>query len=214
MELSAALHRGRRSRYDLSQSSNSIDIKSMPTKRDNRTRLVEAAEKMAYRRGFRQASLADIAREARVPLGNVYYYFKSKDDIGDAIVDRLLSEVRQMLATCKKAGSPKERLCASVDAVLSNKSMLAQSGCPIGSLCTELHKDGGALANKATALFAEQLNWMEDQFKKSGRSADARKLAVHLLSALQGVSVLAHGFKNPQLVVGETTALKKWIRSL
>jgi AcrR family transcriptional regulator len=186
----------------------------MPTKRDNHTRLVEAAEKMAYRRGFRQATLADIAREARVPLGNVYYYFKTKDDIGDAMVDRLLSKVRQLLAACDQAGSPKERLCASVDAVLASKAILAQGGCPIGSLCTELHKDGGALADKATILFAEQLRWMEEHFKKCGQSADARRLAVHLLSALQGVSVLAHGFNNPQLVVGETTALKKWIRSL
>jgi AcrR family transcriptional regulator len=53
---------------------------------DKRSRLVSAAVGLAYQNGFGATSLADIAREAEVPLGNVYYYFKTKDDIGDAIV--------------------------------------------------------------------------------------------------------------------------------
>ena len=43
---------------------------------DKRTRLVETAMKLAYRDGFRESSLADIANAAHVPVGNVYYYFK------------------------------------------------------------------------------------------------------------------------------------------
>jgi AcrR family transcriptional regulator len=186
----------------------------MPKRTDNRTRLVRAAEKMTYRRGFRQTTLADIAREARMPLGNVYYYFKTKDEIGDAIVQRLLSEVRAMLATCDSAGSPKDRLFACIDAVLTSKTALARGGCPVGSLCTELHKEPGVLAGKATMLFEEQLQWMESQFREIVRNSDARRHAIHLLSALQGLSVLAHTFHDPQLVVEETKELKQWIQLL
>ncbi len=46
-------------------------------KADNRTRLLQAAVKTTYRYGFGNVALADIAKEARVPLGNVYYYFKT-----------------------------------------------------------------------------------------------------------------------------------------
>lgn len=169
---------------------------------------------MTSRQGFRQTTIAEIAREAHVPLGNVYYYFKTKDQIGDAVLERMLSAVRATLASFEAVGSPKERLCAAVDAVAANKSSLVQSGCPVGSLCTELHKDGGTLGDKATVLFDEQLRWMESQFKFLVRSADARRYAVHLLSALQGISLLAHSFGDPQLVVGEAAELKKWIRSL
>jgi AcrR family transcriptional regulator len=169
---------------------------------------------MTSRRGFRQTTIADIAHEAHVPLGNVYYYFKTKDEIGDAVVDRLLSEVAVMLESLEAAASPKDRLCAAVDAVVANKTGLAQSGCAVGSLCTELHKDGGALADKATVLFDEQLRWMESQFKYFVPAAQARRNSVHLLSALQGISVLAHSFRDPALVVGEAAELKKWIRGL
>jgi len=60
---------------------------------DKRSRLVSAAVDLAYQNGFGATSLADIAREAEVPLGNVYYYFKTKDEIGDAIVELRLAQL-------------------------------------------------------------------------------------------------------------------------
>src|SRR5258708_5168842 len=39
---------------------------------DKRTRLIETAMKLAYRNGFRETSLADIAQAAHVPVGNVF----------------------------------------------------------------------------------------------------------------------------------------------
>ena len=92
--------------------------------------------------------------------------------------------------------------------------MLARGGCPFGTLCSELHKEGGPLAEKSTALFGEPLAWIEDQFRADGHGDDSRGFAIHLLSALQGVSVLAHGSREPELVVMETRRLQDWIRAL
>jgi hypothetical protein len=61
---------------------------------------------------------------------------------------------------------------------------------------------------------AQCLNWSETQFRAMGEKAEAPGLAVHLLSALQGVAVLAHSFRNPDLIAKETARLKEWIRSL
>ncbi len=183
-------------------------------KTDNRQRLVEAAAQMAYRQGFRQTTLADIAKEAKIPLGNVYYYFKSKDDIAEAIIDQRLMQVRASCKSWDEAGSPKERLCACIDSVQANRESLVQGGCPIGTLCTELHKEGGSLARKASVLFAEHLNWMEAQFRACGGGKNARALAVHLLAALQGISVLVHSLHDPKLVVSEAASLKEWVNGL
>ena len=54
---------------------------------NKRVRLLEAANKLVHAQGFNQTTLADIARAAEVPLGNVYYYFKTKDDIGSALIE-------------------------------------------------------------------------------------------------------------------------------
>src|SRR6202051_1431340 len=170
------------------------------TKTDKRSRLIQTAVKLAYRHGFRTTSLADIAEAAKVPVGNVYYYFKTKDEIGEAIVEQRLLEFRALREQWDKMGSPKERLQAWVENSFRNRDVLARGGCPVGTLCSELHKEGGPLAEKSTALFGEPLAWIEAQFRADGHGNDSRGLAIHLLSALQGVSVLAHGSRAPQAV--------------
>src|ERR1700738_1800639 len=181
---------------------------------DKRARLVSAAVGLAYQNGFGATSLADIAREADVPLGNVYYYFKTKDEIGEAIVDLRLAELSAERRRWNEAGSPKDRLCACVQSVFENKDFLAQYGCAIGTFCSELHKAGGSVATSATEIFAQHLTWIENQFRALGKGKDSKGLALHLLSAMQGVSVLAHTFHDAGLVAAETKRLKSWIRSL
>jgi AcrR family transcriptional regulator len=183
-------------------------------KTNSRRRLLQAAEKVTYRYGFGNAALADIAKQARVPLGNVYHYFKTKDEIGDAIVEQRVSRFRTLLHELDKADSPKERLCAFVQIKINNREGLARGGCPVGTLCSELQKHGGRVAKKSRVLFTEALAWMEAQFKALGKGADSRGLAVHLLSATQGVSVLAHTFHDPGMIEIEAAHLKQWIRAL
>src|SRR5260370_39721159 len=60
---------------------------------DKRSRLVSAAVGLAYQKGFEATSLADIAREAKVPLGHVYYYFKTKGEIGEGILEMRAAEL-------------------------------------------------------------------------------------------------------------------------
>ena len=184
------------------------------TKADSRTRLLQAAEKTTYHYGFGSTSIADIAKAAMVPLGNVYYYFKTKDEIGGAIVELRVSRFKKLLQDLEKADSPKERLCGFVDIKIKNRETLARGGCPVGTLCSELQKYGGAAAKKSRVLFAEALAWMEKQFEALGKGADSRNYAVHLLSATQGVSVLAHTFRDPTMIAREAERLKQWIREL
>ena len=184
------------------------------THTDKRSRLVSAAVGLAYQNGFGATSLADIAREAEIPLGNVYYYFKTKDEIGEAIVDLRLARLSAQRQQWNEAGSPKDRLCACVQGVFENKDFLAQRGCAVGTLCSELHKAGGSVATRATEMFAQHLAWIEDQFRALGKGKDSKGLALHLLSAMQGVSILAHSFHDSGLVATETKRLKSWIHSL
>jgi AcrR family transcriptional regulator len=181
---------------------------------DKRGRLIQAAMNLAYRRGFRQTSLADIAKEAEVPLGNVYYYFKTKEEIGEAIVETHLAQIGLLERQLDTMASPVERLCAFVQMTFDNRKMLARSGCPIGTLCTELHKGGGTLAKQSTVLFKELLSYLKKQFLALDQNADAHGLAVHLLSALEGIAVIAHSLNDPETVTAEAERLQKWIRGM
>jgi AcrR family transcriptional regulator len=181
---------------------------------DKRSQLVRAAVGLASQNGFGATSLADIAREAEVPLGNVYYYFKTKDEIGEAIVELRLAQLSALRQRWSEARSPKDRLCACVQDVFENKDFLAEHGCAVGTFCSELHKAGGSVATRATEIFAQHLAWIESQFRALGKGKDSSGLAVHLLSAMQGVSTLAHAFHDSGLVATETKRLKSWIQGL
>ena len=186
----------------------------MKAQTDKRTRLVETAMKLAYREGFRETSLADIAKAALVPVGNVYYYFKTKEELGEAVVERRLEEIRAFRAEMNRWSSPKERLFAFLDSIQRNKEELARAGCPLGGLCAELHKEGGALAKKSAELYSEPMGWIEEQFRAAGHEKASRELAVHLFCAFQGMAAVAHGANDPDLIVMEVRRLKDWIRTV
>src|SRR5258706_13140168 len=181
---------------------------------NKRTRLIETATKLAYGRGFRETSLADIAEAARVPVGNVYYYFKTKEELAEAVVERRLEEFRAARAEWDGLSSPKERLLAFVGSVQANREQLARGGCALGGLCTELHKEGGALAKKSAELFNEPMRWLEEQFRAVGHEKDSRGLAVHLFSAFQGMAAVAVGTNDPEVLGMEAKGVKNWIRHL
>jgi AcrR family transcriptional regulator len=181
---------------------------------DNRLRLASAALKTSYRHGFGNTALADIAKEAGIPLGNVYYYFKTKDEIGEAIIELRVARLRKLLRELDRLRSPRERLCGFVQIKIANRRELARLGCPVGTLCSELQKHRGPVARRSRVLFAEALAWIEKQFKTMGKGREARSLAIHLLSATQGISLLAHTFHDPSLITMEAGRLKGWIRGV
>src|SRR6186713_170754 len=87
-----------------------MDLTPMPRKTDKRVRLVEAAKILIHQQGFSLTTLADIAQHADVPLGNVYYYFKTKEAIGDAVIDKRMTEWKDTLVQLMHFPTPLERL--------------------------------------------------------------------------------------------------------
>lgn len=187
----------------------------MPKPRtDKRTRLIHAANRLVHEQGFEETTLAHIAKAAKVPLGNVYYYFKTKEEIGSALIQHRADFYRDVMESWNKLPDPKQRILALIQMVFDQRDALAQNGCPIGSLCQELHKDDGPLADKSANLMAALLSWAEQQFRLLGKGKESADLALHLVSAVQGASLLTHTFHEPKLIVRETNRLKKWVDSL
>jgi TetR/AcrR family transcriptional regulator, transcriptional repressor for nem operon len=181
---------------------------------DKRRRLVKAAADLSHKYGLGKIALADIASSAEVPLGNIYYYFKTKQAIGEAVITQRRNEFRQLRERWEKSPSPKARLKAFIQMTVDNRKTLARSGCPVGSLCAELAKEQGATADAAALPLRELLTWAEAQFAALGRENDKETLALHLLSALQGVSLLANCYRDPGLVLREAKQLNAWIDGL
>ena len=78
---------------------------------DKRDLILKAATKLFAHRGFFNAQVADVAREAGIAAGTVYLYFQSKDDLLISIFERTMHEgldaAKQALAG---VSDPVERL--------------------------------------------------------------------------------------------------------
>ena len=135
-------------------------------------------------------------------------------EIGEAIVERRLSELQAKQQELGKVACPKERLYSFVSFWIEHREIMAQHGCPIGTFCSELNKEGGLLARKASKPFADLLTWAEAQFREFCSKGEARGRAIHLVSALQGAAVLANCAKDSDLIKMEAKRLVDWIRSL
>ena len=184
------------------------------TSPDKRTRIIETAARLVHEQGFGRTSLADIARESGVPLGNLYYYFKTKDAIGEALVERMSAAADEARAMWEAQFEPRERVLAFIQATIDRRETVARSGCDVGSLCSELHKEPSPLAEHVAGVFAAFLKWLEAQFRLMGKGAESRELAFHLVSAVQGASLLANTFHDTRQVTRECNRLKEWVRAL
>ena len=186
----------------------------MPRKTDKRVRLIDAAKILIHQQGFNLTTLADIAQEADVPLGNVYYYFKTKEAIGEAVIEKRAAEYKEMLDRLNEIPESGARLRAFIETSAEELESIARYGCPIGGLCQELGKQGGSLADQAAKLLHDILRWTETQFNNLGFNEKSQDHALNLVSSIQGMHLLTHTFKDPKLANRHTVTLLDWLEEL
>lgn len=186
----------------------------MPRKTDKRVRLIDAAKYLIHKQGFNLTTLADIAQEADVPLGNVYYYFKTKDAIGEAVLENRSKELHERLQSWEQQSDTLGRLQALLNYELDQVDTTARSGCPIGSLCQELAKQGGVLADAAAKLLNDTAQWCEKQFRTLGSGDQSAEHALQFLSLIQGTSLLTHTFKDSKVTVKMNHIAEQWLKHL
>jgi AcrR family transcriptional regulator len=79
---------------------------------DRRIEFINAAEALFNEKGFENTSIDDIVQRVGVAKGLFYYYFKSKEELLAAIVDRILGEMEKVVtdATKKEGLTAMQRL--------------------------------------------------------------------------------------------------------
>jgi AcrR family transcriptional regulator len=178
-------------------------------------KIVDAANRLFYQRGYNRTSFSDIAAAADIPRGNFYYHFKSKQEILSAVIESRMASIRVMLEQWQQQiGSPRERLKRYVQILVNEEQDVLRYGCPMGSLNMELAKNQLALQSQAAAMFDLFLVWLQQQFEELGMAGQSRSLALRLLSETQGTALLSNVFKDKAFLEQEADRLRNWIDHL
>jgi len=178
-----------------------------------RVRLIESARDILFRQGVEPTTLMEIAEAADVPPGNVYYYFKTKDELVEAVIESHVAAVKGLLESLERHRTPRARLKAFVGMLADQAETTARFGCPQGTLCSELDKREGRLRGAAAELLRLPVDWAERQFRELGRR-DARDLAFALVASYQGTALVTNAYRDPGLAIREARRLGRWIDSL
>lgn len=196
----------------VSRVTNSVNRREQASQK--RRRLTAAAAKVLHEQGVERTTLADIAREADVPVGNVYYYFKTKDELVRAALAEHSAHLDELAALLDELTDPRERLKALIEGWIAQRDTAARYGCPTGTLAVELDKRAdGTLDAEAGTVIRRLLDWAAYQFRALGLP-DPDGLALTLVSGYQGMSLMANALRDPEVMTREGNRLLKWLDSL
>lgn len=107
----------------------------------SRNAILREGARIVHAKGFHHTGLQEILQAAGIPKGSFYFYFKSKDDFGLALVDYYWEFIQAMGERHLGSGDtpPLARLECFMDAYREMFETLGlRCGCPIGNLVQEM----------------------------------------------------------------------------
>jgi TetR/AcrR family transcriptional repressor of nem operon len=161
---------------------------------NRRQHIIELAAEVVYRQGFKGTSVENVLEIAGVGKGNFYHYFRSKDELGVAIIGEIEKWFTgqpgdDMFSPSK---SPQQRLNDYLAHVAQQRHR-DNHGDQLGNLAAELgdvepfakplRKAMDALVDRFEALVAEQA-------LERGVAVQARQIARMLVAEIHGLSAI------------------------
>lgn len=159
-----------------------------------REALVQAAAELFWKRGYRASSLAHVAKAAGIPVGNVYYYHRTKADLAMAVANMFVSQTEALIEDVSHAEpDPRRRLAALIDRLRATEATRQAHGCPIAAASREFRADAPDAARRAAESFTMLTGFIAGELVRAGlRPSMALGRARSVVCEWQGGIALAH----------------------
>lgn len=158
-----------------------------------RDRLVFAAMKLFWEKGYQSTSVQDILREAGANSGSLYHVFPTKQDLLTAVLEMYRDGIEPMLLAPAWEGveDPIERVFALLAAYRRHlETTDCFYGCPIGSLALELHEPDPPVRELLAINFDGWVRHVQGCFEAAKdrlpAGTDTHRLAVFTLTVMEG----------------------------
>jgi TetR/AcrR family transcriptional repressor of nem operon len=168
--------------------------------RQTREAILDAATRLIQIKGYKATSLDDVLRESGVGKGSFYYYFKSKEDLGHAILDSLIASfIQRTVEPCfaDEAGHPLDQVRCFLDRVVqAQRECNCVGGCPLGNLASELsdvHEGFRARLAEVFSAWRQRLTLVLRRGRDHGevtRDCRPEEVAQFLVASLEGAILI------------------------
>lgn len=178
-----------------------------PIKKDTRQAILEAAAPLIYRQGFHRTGLKEILEAAGVPKGSFYFYFKSKEDFGLAVIDHYSNRLNER-ANMEHDASAQPPLVRLKTLFTARRDLRVsdgcEGGCPLGNLAQEMSDLSPVMRKRlqqALTLVASHIVALLREAKERGElteGLDPAQLGEFILDAWEGALLRMKAEKSPE----------------
>ena len=162
--------------------------------------ILEVATRLMAMRGYHRTSLDEVLRESGSGKGNFYHYFRSKEDLGYAILDRLLErfQARTLAPIFEDTRrTPLSQVETFLDEILATqRARNCVGGCPMGNLATELADAHEGFRRRLAEGFDRWRHCLAASLSRAqamgtlAGDVDAEVLARFLVASIEGAILL------------------------
>src|SRR5260370_14596020 len=86
-------------------------MRAVAVREDIRDLILDAADRLLARYGYRKMTIDDLAKEVGIGKGTIYLHFSSKEEIALSHIDRIVERLKEKLTTISlEDAPPAERL--------------------------------------------------------------------------------------------------------
>ena len=186
-----------------------------------RDQILDAAGRLIHLRGYHNTSLDDVLRESGVGKGNFYYYFKSKEGLGFAIIDRVVQGFLERTlepAFADESADPVEQIHGFLDRLVeSHRKRNCVGGCPMGNLACELSDVHEGFRQRLAEIFEHWRVKVEGALERGRASGRLRAdlnvagAAGFVVASLEGAILMAKVTRDIAVMEKSVVELKQYL---
>ena len=166
----------------------------MVKRTNKRNDLIQAGRALIVRKGFNATGINDVLNTAEVPKGSFYYYFKSKEDFGLAIIEDAAKCYQQTLEATlgNQQISPLTRLHRYFEqGIAEMEACDCEEGCLFGNLAQEMSPQSSLFRDRLDQIFSDWEAYFANCLKAAYEAGELMQepstdLAGFILSSWQG----------------------------
>ncbi len=122
-------------------------------------RALDVAERLVQVRGFNGVSYADIAAELAIAKASLHYHFRTKGELGHALISRYSARFAAALAAIDRdTGRPRAKLDAYVE--LYSEVLRGDRMCLCGMLAAEYETLPAPMGDAVVTFFRDNEAWL------------------------------------------------------
>jgi AcrR family transcriptional regulator len=180
-------------------------------------RIVGTTGDLFRRQGYTGTGLKQIVAEAGAPFGSIYHFFPGGKQQLAAEVIRTSGRAYQQLVEAILDQAPDAVTAVETGFAAAAETLVATDyadACPIATVALEVASTDETLRAATADVFAEWVDSGTTRFERWGFApADARRLAIVLITSLEGAFVLCRAARNTEALTAAASAVTAAIRA-